>query len=120
MTREGFKKPVERDVFVTLDLMKGLGEWEYWTGQTNIITLANRLKFDAKGWMEDADAGFGLARDFLINQLETDLLPDWQKGRIVADKYGLNFMVYEGGALLLNQVHNADPVLTDFAINQHR
>ena len=51
MTREGFKKSVERDVFVTLDLMKGVGDWEYWTGQTYIITLANRLKFDAKGWM---------------------------------------------------------------------
>ncbi len=69
-----------------------------------------------RNWMTDADGGFGRARDFLINQLNTELLPSWQKGRALADKYGLDFMVYEGGALLLNQVPNPDPVLTDFAI----
>jgi Ca2+-binding RTX toxin-like protein len=69
-----------------------------------------------RDWMTDADGGFGRARDFLINQLNTDVLPSWQKGRALADKYGLEFMVYEGGALLLNQVENPDPVLTDFAI----
>ncbi len=69
-----------------------------------------------RDWMTDADGGFGRARDFLINQLNTSLLPNWQKGRALADKYGLDFMVYEGGALLLNDVPNADPALTDFAI----
>ena len=69
-----------------------------------------------KGWMTDADGGFGRARDFLINQLNTELLPNWQKGRALADKYGLDFMVYEGGGLLLNQVPNPDTTLTDFAI----
>ncbi len=69
-----------------------------------------------RDWMTDADGGFGRARDFLINQLNTELLPNWQAGRALADKYGLDFMVYEGGALLLNQVENPDPALTDFAI----
>ncbi|MGL5010720.1 MAG: calcium-binding protein, partial [Paracoccaceae bacterium] len=69
-----------------------------------------------RDWMTDADGGFGRARDFLINQLNTELLPNWQAGRALADEYGLDFMVYEGGALLLNQVENPDPVLTDFAI----
>lgn len=68
-----------------------------------------------KGWMKDADGGFGKARDFLIHQLDTELLPSWQKGKVLADKFGLNFMVYEGGALLLNDVPNSDPLLTDFA-----
>jgi Ca2+-binding RTX toxin-like protein len=68
-----------------------------------------------KDWMTDADGGFGRARDFLINQLNTELLPNWQKGRALADKYGLEFTVYEGGALLLNTEDNEDPILTDFA-----
>ena len=68
------------------------------------------------GWMKQADGGFGAARDFLLDQLENSLLPNWQKGRVLADKYGLEFMVYEGGALLLNQAPGADPRLTDFAI----
>ena len=68
-----------------------------------------------RSWMTDADGGFGRARDFLINQLNTELLPNWQKGRALADKYGLDFKVYEGGALLLNTEENEDPLLTDFA-----
>jgi hypothetical protein len=68
-----------------------------------------------RGWMKDADGGFGRARDFLIDQLNNELLPNWQKGKALADKYGLDFMVYEGGTLLLNN-GNLDPALTDFAI----
>jgi Ca2+-binding RTX toxin-like protein len=68
-----------------------------------------------RDWMTDADGGFGRARDFLINQLNTQLLPNWQKGRALADKYGLDFMVYEGGALLLNDGPNPDPAITEFA-----
>jgi Ca2+-binding RTX toxin-like protein len=70
-----------------------------------------------RSWMTDADGGFGRARDFLLNQLNTELLPNWQRGRALADEYGLDFMVYEGGALLLNfPGDNPDPALTDFAI----
>jgi len=69
-----------------------------------------------RDWMTDTDGGFGRARDFLLDQLYGELLPNWEKGRALADKYGLDFMVYEGGALLLNQVPNADADLTDFAI----
>jgi RTX calcium-binding nonapeptide repeat (4 copies) len=54
------------------------------------------------GWMKEADGGFGSARDFLINQLNTNLAPAWEKGRELADKYGLKLGIYEGGALLLN------------------
>ena len=54
------------------------------------------------GWMKQADGGFGSARDFLINQLKTDLAPAWEKGRALADQYGLKLGIYEGGALLLN------------------
>ena len=70
------------------------------------------------GWMKDADGGFGRARDFLITQLNTELLPSWQAGRVLADKYGLNFTVYEGGALLLNDpaVGEGNPLFTDFAL----
>lgn len=53
-------------------------------------------------WMTQPDKGFGAARDFLINQLNTDLAPAWTKGRALSDQYGLKFGVYEGGALLLN------------------
>jgi hypothetical protein len=53
-------------------------------------------------WMKEPDGGFGSARDFLIDQLNTDLAPAWAKGRILADNYALEFGVYEGGALLLN------------------
>lgn len=70
-------------------------------------------------WMTDADGGFGRARDFLINQLNTELLPSWVAGRALADKYGLEFQVYEGGALLLNVSNEGvegDPKFTDFAI----
>ena len=69
--------------------------------------------------MTDADGGFGRARDFLIHQLQTELLPNWQAGRAgraLADKYGLDFMVYEGGTLLLNGDGTENPDLTDFAI----
>ena len=68
-------------------------------------------------WMTDPDGGFGRARDFLIAQLEDSLLPSWQAGRALADKYGLDFMVYEGGALLLNGDFSGfgDPKYTAFA-----
>ena len=69
-----------------------------------------------RDWMTDADGGFGRARDFLLDQLENDLLPSWQAGRALADQYGLEFMVYEGGALLLNMGDNPAADLTDFAI----
>ena len=68
-----------------------------------------------RDWMTDADGGFGRARDFLINQLNTELLPSWQNGKALAAKYGLEFSIYEGGALLLNTADNEDPALTDFA-----
>ena len=69
-------------------------------------------------WMKDADGGFGRARDFLINQLNTELLPSWQAGRVLANKYGLDFTVYEGGALLLNEpaIGEGNPIFTDFAL----
>jgi Ca2+-binding RTX toxin-like protein len=69
-------------------------------------------------WMTDADGGFGRARDFLLDQLKNDLLPNWQAGRALADKYGLDFMVYEGGALLLNgdKPGEGDPKYTEFAL----
>lgn len=102
---QGGVKPVTRG----FDVIATDGYLTWWAPDTSTAAML-------KGWMKDADGGFGRARDFLINQLETDLLPSWQKGRALADKYGLDFMVYEGGALLLNQVPNADPVLTDFAI----
>ena len=72
-------------------------------------------KLDA--WMTDADGGFGRARDFLLDQLKNELLPSWQAGRALADRYGLDFMVYEGGALLLNGNSPADgnPKYTEFA-----
>lgn len=71
------------------------------------------------GWMKDADGGFGRAGDFLINQLNTELLPSWVAGRALANKYGLEFQVYEGGALLLNVKEDGtggNPKFTDFAI----
>ena len=102
---QGGVKPVTRG----FDVIATDGYLSWWAPDASTAAMI-------RDWMTDADGGFGRARDFLINQLETDLLPSWQKGRALADKYGLDFMVYEGGALLLNQVPNADPVLTDFAI----
>ncbi len=69
-------------------------------------------------WLTDADGGFGRARDFLLAQLREQLLPSWQEGRKLADKYGLDFMVYEGGALLLNTTStggDGPQKYTDFA-----
>ena len=54
------------------------------------------------GWMAEADGGFGSARDFLINQLNSDMIPAWAVGRDLADQYGLSYGIYEGGALLIN------------------
>lgn len=54
------------------------------------------------GWMRQPDKGYGSARDFLINQIKTDLSPAWAKGHMLADQYGLKFGVYEGGSLLIN------------------
>lgn len=101
----GGVRPVTRD----FDVIATDGYLSWWAPDASTAAMI-------KNWMTDADGGFGRARDFLLNQLETELLPSWQKGRALADKYGLDFMVYEGGALLLNQVPNPDPVLTDFAI----
>ena len=54
------------------------------------------------GWMTQVDKGYGAARDFLINQIKTDLSPAWANGHALANKYGLNFGIYEGGSLLIN------------------
>jgi hypothetical protein len=101
----GGDQPVSHD----FDVLATDGYLSWWAPDPSTADML-------RDWMTDADGGFGRARDFLIDQLNTELLPSWQKGRALADKYGLDFMVYEGGALLLNQVENADPVLTDFAI----
>jgi Ca2+-binding RTX toxin-like protein len=53
-------------------------------------------------WMTQPDKGFGSARDYLLEQLNTSLIPNWQAGRALADQYGLKFGVYEGGALIQN------------------
>ena len=68
------------------------------------------------GWMRQPDKGYGSARDFLINQIKTDLSPAWAKGRLLADAYGLKFGVYEGGSLLINGSSDAhgDSEYTDF------
>jgi RTX calcium-binding nonapeptide repeat (4 copies) len=68
------------------------------------------------GWMTQPDKGYGAARDFLINQIRTDLSPAWAAGHKLADKYGLKFGVYEGGSLLINGNDNAtaNPKYTNF------
>jgi hypothetical protein len=70
-----------------------------------------------RDWMTDADGGFQRAADFLMAQLETELIPRWEAGRALADEFGLEFMVYEGGTLLLNgaDYDTAPPEFTDFA-----
>jgi hypothetical protein len=67
-------------------------------------------------WMRQADGGFAAARDFLIDRIKTELVPNWQLGRQLADQYGLEFGVYEGGALLINGLDfsTADPKYTEF------
>jgi hypothetical protein len=68
-------------------------------------------------WIAMGKKGFSAARDFLINQLKTEIAPDWKLGRAMADKYGLSYGVYEGGALLLNGTigaTNLDPKYTAF------
>jgi hypothetical protein len=102
---EGGKRPVTQG----FDVIATDGYLSWWAPDTNMGNLI-------RDWMTDADGGFGRARDFLIDQLNTSLLPNWQKGRVLADKYGLDFMVYEGGALLLNNVPDEDEALTDFAV----
>jgi RTX calcium-binding nonapeptide repeat (4 copies) len=102
---QGGVRPVTRD----FDVIATDGYLSWWAPDQSTATML-------RDWMTDADGGFGRARDFLIDQLENEVLPSWQKGRALADKYGLEFMVYEGGALLLNQVPNPDQDLTDFAI----
>ena len=54
------------DVFVTLDLMKGVGDWEYWTGQSSVITPANLLKLDAQGWLTDLPVINGMATSVML------------------------------------------------------
>jgi hypothetical protein len=70
-----------------------------------------------RDWMTDADGGYQRAADFLMDQLVNELIPSWQAGRALADEFGMEFMIYEGGTLLLN---GNDPAiaprdLTDFA-----
>jgi RTX calcium-binding nonapeptide repeat (4 copies) len=54
------------------------------------------------GWMKQGTKGYDAARDFLINQINTNLKPAWAKGHTLADKFHLGFGTYEGGALLIN------------------
>jgi hypothetical protein len=67
-------------------------------------------------WMKEADGGFKSARDFLLDQLKNELVPNWKTGRALADKYGLEFGVYEGGALLINGLDplGGNPKYTNF------
>ncbi len=67
-------------------------------------------------WIAEPDGGFDSARDFLIDQLNTDLAPAWATGRALADQYNLGFGVYEGGALLLNGIDflGGNPKYTNF------
>ena len=53
-------------------------------------------------WKAEPDGGMASARDYLLNELRVDLLPSRQKGRALADKYGLAFQEYEGGTLLIS------------------
>jgi hypothetical protein len=53
-------------------------------------------------WIAQPDGGFGSARDYLLDKLNTELAPNWQAGRALADQYGLTLGVYEGGALIQN------------------
>jgi Ca2+-binding RTX toxin-like protein len=67
-------------------------------------------------WMTDADGGYGRAAAFLIDQLNSSLLPNWQLGKTLADANGLGFGVYEGGSLLINSTDGVNAVqkYTDF------
>jgi hypothetical protein len=68
------------------------------------------------GWIAQGDAGYKKAVDYLVDQINTDLAPNWAKGRALADQYGLSFGVYEGGALLINgqNLPTQDPKYTEF------
>ncbi|MGL4319573.1 MAG: calcium-binding protein [Paracoccaceae bacterium] len=72
---------------------------------------------EIRDWMTDADGGFGRAADYLMDQLVNELIPSWRAGRALADEFGMEFMVYEGGTLLLNGADyvNAPQEFTDFA-----
>ncbi|MGL4490157.1 MAG: calcium-binding protein [Rhizobiaceae bacterium] len=67
-------------------------------------------------WRTQADGGFGSARNELIRQLIEEKVPDWEVGRALADREGLSFGIYEGGALLINGLDNTggNPVYTNF------
>ena len=56
-------------------------------------------------WQAEPDGGMASARDYLLNALRVDLLPSWQKGRVLADKYGLAFQVGDGGRVVVFLVH---------------
>jgi Ca2+-binding RTX toxin-like protein len=67
-------------------------------------------------WRPQPDGGFGAARDYLVDRIKTDLVPLWELGRKLADEKGLEFGIYEGGALLINATGfvGGDPIITDF------
>jgi hypothetical protein len=69
-----------------------------------------------KNWMKQPDQGFDEARDFLLPQARDELPEKWEKGKAIAEKYGLSFGLYEGGALLQNTTDdvNADPEITAY------
>jgi RTX calcium-binding nonapeptide repeat (4 copies) len=67
-------------------------------------------------WMKEKDGGYASAATYLKNQINTDLAPAWAKGRLVANKYKLDFGIYEGGALLINgnNPNGGNPKYTNF------
>ncbi len=73
------------------------------------------------GWIAAGDDGYRQAADYMINFLNNSVVPNWQKGRMLADQYGMTFGVYEGGALLINGNGNdgAPQKYTDFNLRFH-
>jgi Ca2+-binding RTX toxin-like protein len=71
------------------------------------------------GWMAQGEKkAFELGREYLLELIRNDLVPNWQKGAAIAKKYGLDFGVYEGGTLLINDAgagKPTNPKYTDFS-----
>jgi hypothetical protein len=65
------------------------------------------------GFITKGPKQFDAAKDYLINEIKTDLIPAWKKGKALAEKNGLTFGVYEGGALLINGGFDQDPKTID-------